>query len=50
VDAEPSTSGRAPTFREFAGAWIVATDEPRRLLSGEYAFLTDLQRGAAGPD
>lgn len=44
------TSGRAPTFREFADAWVAATDEPRRLLSDEYAFLTDLQRGAAGPD
>jgi hypothetical protein len=44
------TSGQAPTFREFAGAWVAATDEPRRLLSGEYAFLTDLRRGAAGPD
>jgi hypothetical protein len=44
------TAGQAPTFREFAGAWVAATDEPRRLLSDEYAFLTDLQRGEAGPD
>jgi hypothetical protein len=47
---ESWSSGRAPTLREFADAWVAATDEPRRLLSGEYAFLTDLQRGAAGPD
>ncbi|GIH04148.1 hypothetical protein Rhe02_22150 [Rhizocola hellebori] len=44
------TSGRAPTFREFAQAWIAATDGPRDLVSGEYAFLSDLQRGEAGPD
>lgn len=44
------TAGVAPTFREFADAWVAATDRPRRLLSDEYAFLTDLRRGAAGPD
>ncbi|MGN9909870.1 hypothetical protein ACTMTJ_20190 [Phytohabitans sp. LJ34] len=44
------TAGEAPTFREFADAWVAADDEPRRLLSDEYAYLTDLQRGAAGPD
>jgi hypothetical protein len=44
------TSGQAPTFREFAKAWVSATDERRNLLSDEYAFLSDLQRGQAGPD
>ena len=44
------TSGRAPTFREFADAWVAATDQPRRLLVDEYAYLTDLRRGTAGPD
>ena len=44
------TSGRAPTFAEFADAWVAAKDEPRQLLSADYAFLTDLQSGQAGPD
>ena len=44
------TSGRAPTFVEFADAWMAAKDEPRDLLTAEYAFLTDLQRGKAGDD
>jgi hypothetical protein len=44
------TSGQAPTFAEFADAWVAAKDQPRDLLSAEYAFLTDLQRGQAGPD
>lgn len=43
------TSGRAPTFREFARAWESAVSEPRELLTAEYAFLTDLRRGQAGP-
>lgn len=44
------TGGQAPTFAEFAEAWSAAKKEPRQLLSAEYAFLTDLQRGEAGPD
>jgi hypothetical protein len=44
------TSGRAPTFAEFADAWVAAKDEPRQLLSAAYAFLSDRQRGQAGPD
>jgi len=44
------TAGQAPTFREFAAAWTAASDEPRQLLSDEYAFLSDLKRGEAGPD
>jgi hypothetical protein len=44
------TSGQAPTFAEFADAWVTAKDQPRDLLSAGYAFLTDLQRGQAGPD
>lgn len=44
------TAGRAPTFAEFADAWGSAKREPRQLLSEEYAFLTDLQHGRAGPD
>lgn len=44
------TRGEAPTFAEFADAWVAAKDEPRDLLSAEYAFLTDLRRGEAGPD
>ena len=42
--------GQAPTFAEFADAWMAAEQEPRDLLSEEYAFLTDLRRGQAGPD
>jgi hypothetical protein len=44
------TGGRAPTFAEFADAWVAAKQEPRQLLSADYAFLTDLQSGRAGPD
>jgi hypothetical protein len=42
--------GEAPTFAEFADAWVAARQEPRDLLSADYAFLTDLRRGQAGPD
>jgi len=44
------TGGHAPTFVEFADAWVSAKEEPRQLLSAEYAFLSDLHRGHAGPD
>jgi hypothetical protein len=44
------TEGQAPTFVEFADDWVSAKKESRQLLSAEYAFLSDLQRGQAGPD
>jgi hypothetical protein len=44
------TGGQAPTFVEFADAWLSAKKESRQLLSADYAFLSDLQRGHAGPD
>jgi hypothetical protein len=44
------TGGQAPTFAEFADAWVSAKAASRQLLSAEYAFLTDLRRGQAGPD
>lgn len=43
------TAGEAPTFAEFADAWSSAK-ESRDLVTPEYAFLTDLQRGRAGPE
>lgn len=42
------TSGAAPTVAEFAAAWTSATRDQRNLVTPEYAFLTDLQRGEAG--
>jgi hypothetical protein len=42
------TAGRAPTIEEFARAWVAAKAEPRDLLTTEYAYLTDVQRGQAG--
>jgi hypothetical protein len=44
------TEGQAPTFVEFADAWVSAKKESRQLLSADYAFLSDLRRGRAGPD
>jgi len=44
------TRGEAPTFAEFADAWLAATNGRRDLLSPEYAFLTDLRQGDAGAD
>jgi hypothetical protein len=44
------TGGQAPTFVEFADAWLSAKDRSRQLLSADYAFLTDLRGGRAGPD
>jgi hypothetical protein len=44
------TRGEAPTFADFAGAWLSASDGRRDLLAPEYAFLTDLRHGEAGPD
>jgi hypothetical protein len=43
-------TGTAPSLAQFANAWIEASDEPRDLLSGEYAYLTDLRSGTAGAD
>jgi len=44
------TSGEAPTLEEFARAWTMAKAEEHRLLTPEYAYLTDLQRGRADGD
>jgi hypothetical protein len=37
------TRGEAPTFEEFARAWTKAKSEEHRLLTPEYAYLTDLR-------
>ena len=42
--------GEAPTFDEFARAWTKAKAEERRLLTPEYAYLTDLHHQRAGRD
>jgi hypothetical protein len=42
------TRGIAPTFLEFARAWTKALE--RRLVTPEYAYLTDLQRHGADGD
>jgi hypothetical protein len=42
--------GEAPTLAEFAQAWTQAKAEEHKLLTPEYAHLTDLQRGAADED
>jgi hypothetical protein len=42
------TRGEAPTFEEFARAWTKAKAEEHRLLTPEYAYLTDLQHQRAG--
>jgi len=44
------TRGEAPTFEEFARAWTKAKAEEHRLLTPEYAYLTDLQHQRAGGD
>jgi hypothetical protein len=38
------TRREAPTFEEFARAWTTAKAKQHRLLTPEYAYLTDLQR------
>jgi hypothetical protein len=38
------TRGEAPTFAQFARSWIDAKAEQHRLLTPEYAYLTDLRR------
>jgi hypothetical protein len=44
------TRGEAPTFEEFARAWTKAKTEEHRLLTPEYAYLTDLRDKRAGGD
>ena len=41
------TRGEAPTFDGFAGSWTKAKTEEQRLLSPEYAYLTDLKHRRA---
>src|SRR5215211_355427 len=41
------TRGEAPTFEEFAGSWTRAKAEEHRLLTPEYAYLTDLRHRRA---
>ncbi len=42
------TRGEAPTFEEFARSWTKAKAEEHRLLTPEYAYLTDLKHQRAG--
>jgi hypothetical protein len=42
------TRGEAPTFEEFARSWTKAKAEQHRLLTPEYAYLTDLHYRRAG--
>jgi hypothetical protein len=42
------TRGEAPTFEEFARSWTTAKAEQHRLLTPEYAYLTDLHHQRAG--
>src|SRR3954470_2982673 len=44
------TRGEAPTFEEFARAWTTAKAEEHRMLTPEYAYLTDLRHQRAGGD
>jgi len=44
------TRGEAPTFAEFARVWTKTKAEQQRLLTPEYAYLTDLQHQRAGGD
>ena len=44
------TRGEAPTFEEFARSWTKAKAEENRLLTPEYAYLTDLRYQRAGGD
>ena len=44
------TRGVAPTFEQFARAWTKAKAKQHRLLTPEYAYLTDLQHQRAGRD
>jgi hypothetical protein len=44
------TRGQAPTFEEFASAWTKTKAEQHRMLTPEYAYLTDLRHQRAGGD
>ena len=44
------TRGEAPTFEEFARSWTKAKAEQHRLLTPEYAYLTDLRHQRADGD
>ena len=44
------TRGEAPTFEEFARVWTKAKTEEGRLLTPEYAYLTDLKYQRANSD
>jgi len=44
------TRGVAPTLEEFACAWTKAKGEQHRLLTSEYAYLTDLRHHRANGD
>jgi hypothetical protein len=41
------TRGQAPTFQEFARSWMMAKTGEHRLLTPEYAYLTDLKHRRA---
>jgi len=41
------TRGQAPTFAEFAQSWMKAKTEQHRLLTPEYAYLTDVKHRRA---
>jgi hypothetical protein len=42
------TRGEAPTFDDFGRSWTKAKAEQHRLITAEYAYLTDLKRQRAG--
>lgn len=44
------TRGEAPTLQEFARSWTTAKTEEHKLLTPEYAYLTDLRHQRAGGD
>ena len=44
------TRGEAPTFEEFARSWTKAKADEHRLLTPEYAYLTDLKHHRADGD
>jgi hypothetical protein len=44
------TRGDAPTFEEFARSWTQAKAQQHRLLTQEYAYLTDLRHKRVGAD
>ena len=44
------TRGEAPTISQFARAWTKAKANEHRLLTAEYAYLTDLKHKRAGSE